>query len=345
MNAKYPMAFVAEPGKIEFQERELPALGDSDVRLKVKVVTICGSDLHIFKGKHPAVALPVPVGHELAGVVEATGPRVRSLKIGDRVAVEPVIACGECYFCQRGQYHLCTNISFQYRRGQGALTPYFIAAEKWVHKLPPKISFTEGAMLEPLSVAVHAVKKSRPELASTSAIFGAGAIGLLLLQVIRQYGGGDIFVIDVNDYRLETARQLGATYGFHNRNMDALQAIFEHTAGLGVDRAYEAVGLKLTLIQALKALKKGGLAILLGLFEQSEINIPANLFVQKEISLAGSQGYCWDFQTAIQLVAHGQIDLKRLVTHEFHFSDVQQAFDTLLASDSRAIKVAIRVDE
>jgi len=345
MSNRYPMAIVVEPGKIEFQERELPALGDTDVRLKVKVVTLCGSDLHIFKGKHPTAALPVPVGHELAGVIEATGSRVTRLKVGDRVAVEPVITCGECYFCQRGQYHLCTNISFQYRRGQGALTSHFIAAEKWVHKLPPGLSFVEGAMLEPLSVAVHAVKKSRPELAGTNAIFGAGAIGLLLLQVIRRFGGGDTFVIDVDDYRLETARQLGAKHVLHNRNIDVLQAIFENTAGLGVDRAYEAVGVNLTLVQALKALKKGGLAILLGLFEQAEINIPANLFVQKEISLAGSQGYCWDFQTAIQLVAQGQIDLKRLVTHEAPLREVQQAFETLLDPHSRAIKVAIRMDD
>ena len=138
---------------------------------------------------------------------------------------------------------------------------------------------------------------------------------------------------------------LGATHGFNNRNMDTVQAIFEHTGGLGVDRAYEAVGLNLTLVQALKVLKKGGLAVLLGLFEQPEINIPANLFVQKEISLAGSQGYCWDFQTAIHLAAQGQIDLKRLVTHEYPFPQVQQAFETLLTPDSRAIKVAIRVDD
>jgi 2-desacetyl-2-hydroxyethyl bacteriochlorophyllide A dehydrogenase len=345
VSSRYPMAIAVEPGKIEFQDRELPELGDHDVKLKVKVVTICGSDLHILKGRHPAVALPVPVGHELSGVIEAIGPQVKNLEIGDHVTVEPVIACGECYFCQRGQYHLCTDISFQYRRGQGALTPYFIAPEKWVHKLPPGLSFTEGATLEPLSVAIHAVKKSRPELASTNAIFGAGAIGLLVLQVIRQYGGGDTFVIDVDDYRLETARVLGATHGFNNRNMDTVQAIFEYTGGLGVDRAYEAVGLNLTLVQALKALKKGGLAVLLGLFEQPEINIPANLFVQKEISLAGSQGYCWDFQTAIQLADLGQIDLKRLVTHEYPFSQVQQAFETLLTPDSRAIKVAIRVDD
>jgi 2-desacetyl-2-hydroxyethyl bacteriochlorophyllide A dehydrogenase len=340
-----PMAIVTQPGIIEFQERPLPDLGPQEVRVKVKAVSICGSDLHIFKGKHPAAPLPVPVGHELSGVVDRIGEEVTKLKTSDRVAIEPVIACGACHFCLRGQYHLCTQISFQYRVGQGGFTPYFIVSEEWAHRLPDNISFAEGALVEPLSVAVHAARISGIGLGDTSAIFGAGAIGLLLLQLIRASGGGDAFVVDVQDQRLQKASELGATHVLNNLSGDTLAKIMEHSGGLGVDFAFEAVGLEVTLVQSLQALKKGGTAVLVGLFEQPEIKIPANIFVQKEIKLLGSQGYCWDFQTALTLLSGGQINLKSMITHEFPLSQLQDAFNILMDPQGGAIKVVIKVDE
>jgi 2-desacetyl-2-hydroxyethyl bacteriochlorophyllide A dehydrogenase len=344
MTATYPMAYVTAPGKIEFKEHSLPELGEKDVKIKVKVAAICGSDLHIYKGKHPSAPLPVPIGHEIAGEVVETGPKVTRFKPGDRVAVEPVIACGECFFCQRGQYHLCTQISFQYRQGQGGFTPYFIASEKWLHSLPENVTYTEGALLEPLAVATHAVQKSHPNVGQTSAVFGAGAIGMLVTQLLKQTGGSDIIVVDVNQTRLETALELGATTVLNNRDCDALAEILKLTDQLGVDIAYEAVGLEITLIQALNALRKGGLAVLLGIFEQTNIQLPVNLFVQKEITLAGSQGYNWDFQTALRLLELKQVNLERMVTHHFPLSQLQQAFETLSEPDHQAIKVAITIN-
>ena len=344
MKVTYPMAYVTKPGKIEFREHALPEVGEKDVKIKVKVVAICGSDLHIFKGKHPSAPLPVPVGHEISGEVEEIGSKVTRFKPGDRVAVEPVIACGKCFFCQRGQYHLCTQISFQYRQGQGGFTPYFIASEKWLHCLPENINYTEGALLEPLAVATHAVQKSHPNIGQSSAVFGAGAIGLLVTQLIKLAGGSEIIVVDVNKTRLETALELGATTVLNNRDCNALAEILKLTDQLGVDIAYEAVGLEITLIQALNALRKGGLAVLLGIFEQAKIQLPVNLFVQKEITLAGSQGYNWDFQTAQRLLKLKQVNLERLVTHRFPLTQLQQAFETLSEPDHQAIKVAITID-
>lgn len=339
-----PMAIVTQPGKVEVLERPLPEVAADELRIKVKAVTICGSDLHIFKGKHPAAPLPVPAGHEIAGEVEQVGTRVKRYQPGDKVVVEPVIACGECYFCRRGQYHLCTDISFQYRRGQGGLTTRFIAQEKWVHPMPQNISFAEGALIEPLSVALHALKKSELHMGDSSVIFGAGAIGLFLLQLIQAAGGGETFVVDVQKFRLAAARQLGAAAVFNNLEQDVIGQLMERTGNMGVDKAFEAVGLNTTLVQALQSLKKGGRAILLGLFEQPDAKIPANLFVQKEIGLLGSQGYCWDFQAAIRLIEQDKLDLKAMLTHEFPLSQVQQAFEVLMDPKSQAIKVAIIID-
>jgi 2-desacetyl-2-hydroxyethyl bacteriochlorophyllide A dehydrogenase len=340
-----PMAIVTAPGKIEFKGYPLPELGKNDVQINVKAVSICGSDLHIFKGAHPAAPLPVPAGHEIAGEVEKVGAGVSKVKPGDRVAIEPVIVCEQCYFCQRGEYSLCQNISFQYRIGQGGFTPYYIAQEKWVHPLPANISYAEGALVEPLSVALHAVKMSKLGVGDSSAIFGAGAIGLLLLMLIKTTGGGDVFIVDVQDHRLKKAHELGATAVFNNLEVDAVENIVQCSAGLGVERAFEAVGINQTLVQALQTLRKGGMAILLGLFETADVSIPANIFVQKEISLSGSQGYCWDFQGALKLLEDRRIDLKTLITHQIPLAQVQDAFDLLMDPQNEAIKVIVTIED
>ena len=336
-----PMVFVTQPGKVEIWERPIPSLGESDVLIKVKATTLCGSDLHIFKGKHPAVSLPVPVGHEIAGEVAEVGTGVTKVKPGDRVTVEPVIVCGECHYCQRGDYHLCANISFQYRQGQGGLTTDFVAPERWVHLLPEGISNAAGALIEPLAVAVHAVRLANLDISESVAVFGAGAIGLLILQVARATGSGKVFITDIRDARLEAALSFGASNTLNGSKYDVVERILEQTGGLGVHCAFEAVGLERTLNQALQSIQKGGRAVLVGLFETRDISIPANVFVQKEISLTGSQGYHWDFQRAIELVCKDKINIEKMITHQFHLDQTQDAFETLIDPKQDAVKVVI----
>jgi len=344
MTQTYPMAVVTSPGKIEFHEKTLPALSPKEVLIGVKASSICGSDLHIFKGRHPSAPLPVAIGHELSGEVLRTGNEVSNVQEGDYVVVEPVITCGQCYFCQKGEYNLCTQLSFQYRKGQGGFAPYFIAEEDWVHHLPKGVSFEEGALVEPLSVALHAVKKGNLQADHSVAIFGAGAIGLLILLLIRLSGGSDVFVVDVQDHRLRRAKAFGASYVFDNMKEEATPRILEKTSQLGVDRTFEAVGLESTLVQSLKVLKNGGSSIVVGIFEDQEVKIPVNLFIQKEICLMGSQGYCWDFQAALKLLEKGDIHLKKMVTHVIPLSSLQKGFELLMDPKSEAIKVVIKVD-
>ena len=341
MSKMRTMVFVTQPGKVEFWERPIPSLDESDVLIKVKATTLCGSDLHIFKGKHPAVSLPIPVGHEIAGEVAEVGASVTKVKSGDHVTVEPVIVCDRCHYCQRGGYHLCANISFQYRQGQGGLTTDFVAPERWVHLLPEDISYPAGAMIEPLAVAVHATGLASLNVAESVAIFGAGAIGLLILQVARAVGAGEVFITDIRDARLDAALEFGASSTINSLQGNAVEKILEQTNGLGVQRAFEAVGLEVTLTQALQSLQKGGRAVLVGLFENERVGVPANIFVQKEISLTGSQGYHWDFQRAIELVKGGNINLEKMITHQFQLEQTQEAFETLIDQDQNAIKVVV----
>jgi 2-desacetyl-2-hydroxyethyl bacteriochlorophyllide A dehydrogenase len=343
MEKSYPMAVIKVPGKVEFQERKWREPLANEVLIKVKAVSICGSDLHIFKGRHPAAPLPVTIGHEFSGEVIQTGGGVSRVKEGDRVVVEPVIVCGECYFCLRGTYNLCTSLSFEYRQGQGAFTPYFVMDEHWVHKLPEGISFEEGALIEPLAVALHAVKKADIELGQTVAIFGAGPIGLLILLLIKRSGVGEIFVVDVQGHRLKKAEAFGGFEVLNNSKEDSVTRILEMTSQMGVDQSFEAVGLEETLVQSLQVLKKGGMSVIVGLLEDLEARIPANIFIQKEISLIGSQGYCWDFQTALKLVERGDIELKDIISHVLPLSSLQEGFELLLDPAKKAVKVVVKM--
>jgi 2-desacetyl-2-hydroxyethyl bacteriochlorophyllide A dehydrogenase len=337
----YPMAFIHAPGKIEFRDIALRDPSPREVMILVRAASICGSDLHLFRGKHPSVTLPSAVGHEFAGEVVCVGDGVTGISTGDRVIVEPTIACGNCYYCQRGAYHLCVNISFQYRRGQGAFAKYFYAPENRTYKLPDSISYEEGALIEPLAVALHAVKKSGVHIGQSSVVIGAGAIGLLVSMLLNNLTGIKPFVSDINDFRVNKAIDLGACGVFSCIEDDLCKIIMKQTDELGVDHAFEAVGLEATLVQAMQVIKKGGKVTLLGIFEEPYPKIPVNLFVQREISISGSQGYAWDFQDSIDLVKRGRIDLHGLITSRLPMNQLQNGFDLLCQPGNHQIKVVL----
>ncbi len=246
--------------------------------------------------------------------------------------------------CCRGEYNHCPDLSRPYRKGRGSFTPYLVVDEEWTHKLSPSVSFEEGALVEPLSVAVHAIKTARVRLGQSAAIFGAGAIGLLLLHLAKLSGVGETFVVDVKDFRLGKAKKIGASHAINASRQEAVDLIHEITGRLGVDRAFEAVGLEKTLVDCMKVLKQGGTGVVLGIFEDQEIRIPANIIQSKEIALVGSRGYCWDFQDSLKLLDAGAVNLKDMITHVMPIFQLQQAFDLLLDPKNEAIKVVIQVD-
>ena len=340
----YPMAFITEPGVIEFRDIPIRDPSPGEVMIKVKAAAICGSDLHLFKGKHPSAELPSAVGHELSGEVFKVGKGVKRIKAGDHVVVEPTIACGKCHYCTRGQYHLCENISFQYRKGQGAFAEYFYSIEERTYLIPDGIPFEQAALIEPLSVALHAVKKSNLKIGDSCAVFGVGAIGLLVCRLASMTTGGLVFGVDISSFRLKKAMQFGAMVVVDNSTEDVLEVTREGTGGLGVDHAFEAVGMSLTLTQALKSVKKGGKVTLLGIYEDLESVIPLNLFIQRELSMVGSQSYAWDFEDAIELVTREKIELSPLITHKFPLGEIQKGFDLLLTPSNQAIKVLSQIE-
>lgn len=337
---KYRMGMVESAGVASLVEREVPEPSESQVVIAVKVCSICGGDLHIYKGKHPSAPLPVALGHELSGDVVSVGSKVTTVKIGDRVTVEPVIACGDCPACLRGQYGYCHNLSYHYRRGQGAMADYFAADARYVFRLPDHLSYEAGALIEPLAVAVHAVKRAKIGLGERVVIIGAGPIGILVAAVSRAAGAEEVIVADIADHRLEMAIAMGATKTVNSLRESLVDVVLEMTGGQGIGKAFECAGRGETFVQAMKCLCKGGVATMVGIFEKPTIEIPASIFVSQEITVQGSQGYCWDFDTAIGLTT--KIDLSKLVSHRYALTDLDEALKTALDGSAGAVKVVLK---
>ena len=334
------VAVLKGPYQIEIEERDKPVPGPNQVLIRVRRCGICGSDLHAYKGKHPDFIIPVVPGHEFSGDVVEVGEKVEGIKVGDRVVVEPLVTCGKCRFCKRGEYHRCTSLKVLGAQTDGAFAEYIAVDSKWVYKLPSELSYEEGAMIEPLAVAVHAVKRALP-LGENVLILGAGTIGLLTLQVARAFGAINTIITDLVDWKLEFAKKLGATVAVNPDKEDLGKIVNKVTGGYGVDTSFEAVGHNVTLNQALEYTRKGGKVVIIGVFEKPRTEINVMNIVNKELNVYGSLVYNWDFETAINLVKTGKVNVKDLVSDVIRLEDIKQGFERMLAREKGVIKIQV----
>jgi 2-desacetyl-2-hydroxyethyl bacteriochlorophyllide A dehydrogenase len=330
---------VPEALKIDFLEKEVEHPKGHEVLLKVKASCICGSDLHIYRDRHPSVKLPVTIGHEFTGEVVEIGNEVTRVQKGDRVVVEPAINCGTCEACRHGEYNFCEHISFTYREGHGAMADYFTGAEDHIFKLPPELSWEEGALAEPLSVAIHACKRAEVALGDKVLVIGAGAIGIMIAAVSKKMGAREVVISDVRESRLKMALNLGATRSVCAGKEDLDKVISDLSDNKGFDIAFECVGAEATLKGAMELVKKNGLVIDVGIFEKPDIRIDASLYVKKELRLKGAQGYCFDFPHALWLL--GEIPFGQLITHRFKLEDLHTAIEAEMNPEMNAVKVCI----
>ena len=324
---------------IDFIQGELSPLKDNEARIKIKASLICGSDLHIYKDRHPAVKLPVTIGHEFTGDIIETGKAVKNVKTGDRVVVEPNITCGECEACKRGNYGYCENINFYYRCGDGALAEYFTGRADRMYLLSDDISYEKGSLTEPLAVAVHSVKRAGISLGEKVIVLGAGAIGIMIAAICKRLGAKDVIISDFSKHRLELAKELGATRTVLASEENVVDIVKEYSQGKGFEKAFECVGLEKTLNDAIACVRTNGLVTNVGIFEEPLIKIDASLFVKKELRLQGSQGYCWDFEDALQLLQ--EMPFEKMITHRFPLEKLEEALKTAGDISKNSVKVCI----
>jgi len=316
-----------------------------EVLLRITSIGICGSDIHFLRhGRIGNIVLdrPTIMGHESAGEVVEVGPAVTSLKPGDIVAIEPGKTCRKCEFCKSGHYNLCPDVVFLAAPPvNGAFCEYLAWPEDFVFKLPEGMSADEGAMMEPLSVGLHAVRLSEIRGGDTVAVLGAGPIGLTALMSARAHGASMVIVTDVVPERLENARAMGATHTINVREQDPVEAIRDITAGRGVDAALDCVGSEPTIQQALQVARPGGHVQLVGNPAELMPRFPVFEIINHELTVRGTFRYVNCYPPAIALAASGAVDVKAMVTHHFSLDETPDAMRWVDTNKDKVIKAVI----
>ena len=335
-------ATMTAPGQIEIQEVPVPAPGPGEVLLRVQRIGVCGSDIHVFHGKHPYTSYPVVQGHELSAVVEALGPGVTGIDIGRKVTAMPQIVCGECAPCRRGDDHICDRLQVQGFQAPGCAQELWVTRADKLVPLPDAFTFEQGALVEPASVAVHAVERAGGVAGRRVAVLGAGPIGNLVAQAARARGAS-VLVTDLSDHRLDIARRCGldqVSNPGHETLREASRRVFGPD---GFDLAFECVGVEATITAAIQAIQKGGTLVVVGVFAEKP-RVDVGLLQDRELGLVGTLMYQrQDYEQAVALIESGAIVTEPLISRHFALADFLEAYRFLERQRDEAMKVFIDV--
>lgn len=332
-------------GRLELAEMPAPEPGPGEVLVRVEACGICGSDVHGLDGSTGRRIPPIVMGHEAAGTVAALGAGVTSYAVGDRVTFDSTIYCGACEFCQRGEINLCDDrrvigVSCGEYRSHGAFAEFVALPERILYRLPADFSFSDAAMLETVSVGLHAVKMLELAGGETVLVIGAGMIGLLTLQAAKALGARHVLCADVDVTRLELAKQVGADRTLCASGEDLVDAIQKLTDRRGVDAVLEAVGRRETVAAAIDTVRKGGRVALVGNLV-AEAMLPLQKVVTRQIRLQGCCASAGEYPLAIELIAAGKIQVKPLITAVAPLEDGPRWFERLYQREPHLMKVIL----
>ena len=331
------------PGKIEFREIETPVPKAGEVLIRIMKIGVCGSDIHVWHGKHPFTSYPVTQGHEVSGEIAALGAGVENLEVGQKVTIQPQVVCGKCYPCRHGKYNLCETLKVMGFQTTGVASEYFAVDAAKVTPLPQEMSFDEGAMIEPLAVAVHAVRKFGDMQGMRVAVLGAGPIGILVAQAAKGMGAESVLITDISDPRLEKARQCGVDFCVNTREADFGEALVSSFGPDKADVIYDCAGNNVTMGQAIRCARKGSTIILVAVFAgMAEVDLA--VLNDHELDLNTTMMYRnEDYLEAIELVRAGKVDLKPLISKHFAFRDYAEAYRYIDENRETTMKVIIDV--
>jgi L-iditol 2-dehydrogenase len=330
---------------LELATLPVPVPEPSDVLVQVAACGICGSDVHGYDGTSGRRIPPLVMGHEAAGTIAAVGSEVSGFAVGDRVTFDSTVYCGACAFCCKGEINLCDDRQVvgvscgDYSRA-GAFAEYVAVPARIVYKLPENLGFAEAAMLEAVSVALHAVAVSQLEGGETALVIGAGMIGLLTLQAARAAGCSRVFVADIDTTRLKSASELGADETILASGTELTQDILRLTEGRGVDVVLEAVGRNETIAASIDCVRKGGTVTLIGNITP-QVNLPLQKVVSRQIRLQGSCASCGEYPEAMELMAAGKIRVGSLITAVAPLRDGPGWFDRLHSGEPNLMKIVL----
>lgn len=336
--------FIEKPEVAYFKESEEPCIqGDRDVKIKVAVAGICGSEVHAYHGIHPFRVPPLVSGHEFAGTVVEVGKGVKGVKPGDRVTAEPQYGCGHCPLCRVGKYNICKDkkvLGATY--WSGAFGEYVVVPEETIVPLGDEVSFEEGALIEPIAVGMHAVRQHQVAPGQNILIIGAGTIGLGLLLSARICNPAKIIVADVVDYNLQMAREMGCVYTINSQTEDLEEKVLALTEGQGVDTTFLAFGNAPVLEMAARCTKRGGIISEIAIMRDGT-GAPFGLIQSKELSLVGSNMYTYeDFQIVVENMAKGLIDGKQMISKVYPIENMAEAMEMADKRPEPVVKVLLK---
>ncbi len=331
-----------KPKEIIFEEIEKPVIKDGEVLLKMMKIGVCGSDIHVNHGMHPFTSYPVTQGHEVSG--EVCESKSSLFSVGDKVTVQPQVVCGECHPCRNGKYNLCEELKVMGFQTTGLAAEYVAIQEKYVTKLPDTMTFEQGAMIEPLAVAVHAINRFGDVKDKKVTVMGAGPIGIMVAQVAKAFGA-EVLITDISDVRLEIAKECKIDYAINTRNTSFNDALINSFGKDKADVIYDCAGNDITMNDAINFARKGSTIILVAVFDK-KANIDLAILNDHELDLNTSMMYRnEDYLKAIELVNSGKVVLDSLVTARFKFTDYEKAYKFIDDNREKTMKVIIDVCE
>ena len=336
---------LSEYKHLELIDLERPDPGPADLLIRVKACGICGSDVHGYDGSTGRRIPPIVMGHEAAGVVAATGSAVKRFRPGDRVTFDSTVYCGECFFCLRGQQNLCDNrqvlgVSCGEFRRYGAFAEYVVVPERISYRLPDQVPYAHAALIEAISVAVHAVSLTPIFLNDTAVVVGSGMIGLLIVQALKISNCGRVIAIDVDDAKLEAARGLGADEAVNSRTTNAHERVLHLTGGRGADVALEAVGATDPIRTAIDSVRKGGAVTLVGNLSP-QVQIPLQVVVSRQIKLLGSCASSGEYPVCLDLLAKRSIQVEPMISAQAPLEEGPRWFERLYQKEPNLMKVIL----
>lgn len=347
MNKTMRVALMVGPGKMEMGERPVPVPGDDQALVKVEYVGICGSDIHILaKDWGGRVTKPHVLGHECAGTVVRVGRNVTSLVPGDRVALEAGKPCRRCDYCVRGLYNLCVNMIFfgapMIPPVDGTFLEYVAHDADLCFKLPDGVSTMEGALIEPFAVGLHAAAQGGAGPDTKALVLGSGCIGLMSLLALRSRGVTEIIVADIMDKRLDMARDLGADAVINSASDDLRERVAALTGGGMVDLVVDTAAVNSAVTDAVYCLRKGGTMVFVGYSADDRMTLPFRESINRELTFKTVFRYRHVYPLAIDLLAAGRADVKRMVTNVYDFADIARAMDESTRNKAEIVKAVVR---
>jgi L-iditol 2-dehydrogenase len=337
-------ALMTKPGEIIYREVDIPVVGPNQIKVKMKRIGVCGSDVHVYHGKHPFTSYPVVQGHEVSAEVVEVGADVTDFKPGDKVTIQPQVVCGKCYPCTHGMYNDCEVLKVMGFQTTGMASEYFVTEASKALKLPDSISWDHGSMIEPLAVAVHAIRRYGDVKGKSVLVLGGGPIGNLVAQTAKAMGANKVLISEISEYRLEVAKKAGIQTVNPDKK-DLKEAMCNFFGPDGADVIFECVGINATMNQAIEYARKGSYIVVVGVFGDLA-NMNAALIQDHELTLVGTAMYrVEDYKKAIELVEAGLIEFDSLITDHVPFKEYQRAYQIIDEQKDKAMKVIIVMDE